>query len=126
MRQLIIVRKDLEMSAGKMAAQASHASNAFLMHMIKTAGTAHRESLDIDGEGWYELSMTIPEDIYDGWFNDIFTKTICEAKNKNQLAIKAARLLGRDLEKQSEEKAKEREEKEDTKNAKKSGFGDAK
>ena len=85
MRQLIIVRKDLEMSAGKMAAQASHASNAFLMHMIKTAGTAHRESLDIDGEGWYELSMTIPEDIYDGWFNDIFTKTICEAKNKNQL-----------------------------------------
>lgn len=34
-KQIIIARKGLEMSPGKLAAQVSHASNAFLMQMIK-------------------------------------------------------------------------------------------
>lgn len=36
MRQLIIARKDLNMSAGKLAAQCCHASMAFLTNMIKS------------------------------------------------------------------------------------------
>ena len=35
MRQLIIARKDLQMSPGKLAAQVSHASMAFLSNMIR-------------------------------------------------------------------------------------------
>lgn len=35
MRQLIIARKDLQMSPGKLAAQVSHASMAFLADTIK-------------------------------------------------------------------------------------------
>ena len=34
-KQIIIARKDLEMSPGKLAAQVSHASNAFLIQMIE-------------------------------------------------------------------------------------------
>ena len=34
-KQLIIARKDLNMSAGKLAAQVSHASMAFLTNIIK-------------------------------------------------------------------------------------------
>ena len=35
MKQIIIVRKDLNMSKGKMAAQVAHASMAFLTNAIK-------------------------------------------------------------------------------------------
>lgn len=37
MRQLIIVRKDLNMFAGKLAAQVSHASMAFLAAPLRDA-----------------------------------------------------------------------------------------
>ena len=33
----------------------------------------------------------MPEDIYEDWFNGIFTKTVCEARNRNHL-MKAAAL----------------------------------
>ena len=51
--------------------------------------------------------------------NALADKADLTAKNKNQLAIKAARLLGRDLEKQSEQKKAEREAAEEAKKAKK-------
>ena len=35
MRQIIIARKDLDMSAGKLASQCCHASEAFLAHIIE-------------------------------------------------------------------------------------------
>lgn len=31
------------------------------------------------------ITVEIPKDIWDGYINDIFTKTICEARNLNQL-----------------------------------------
>ena len=71
MRQLIIARKDLNMSSGKLAAQCCHASMAFLSRNIKFCHGV--PSIEID------------EDIYDNWFNDSFTKTICAAKNLNHL-----------------------------------------
>ena len=79
MRQLIIVRKDLNMSPGKLAAQVAHASWAFLSNQIRTRGD--RLALSND----YVVQLIINKDIYELWFCDIFTKTICEAKNKNQL-----------------------------------------
>ena len=151
MRQLIIARKDLNMSAGKLAAQVSHASMAFISTMIKeTAGRVWKykafSAVDTDpvtGEKIpqrfrrYDLScfaeqafkagrvsfscrpvnpqeplgelevceneieayscdLTIPKDVYEEWFCGIFTKTICEARNKNHLmkAVTMADELG--------------------------------
>lgn len=57
MRQLIIARKDLNMSPGKLAAQVSHASMAFLNNMIRHGGIDRRESPDLDGEETYYISI---------------------------------------------------------------------
>lgn len=83
-RQIIIVRKDLGMSVGKMAAQTSHASMAFLIQMIKD-----------HGKGYEVMPFNLNEETYE-WMNGAFTKTICEAKNRNHLmkAAKYAEELG--------------------------------
>lgn len=84
MRQLIIARKDLGLSPGKLSAQVSHASMAFLSNWI-------RDHMDSNGmvEGFLD-NYTIE------WIDGIFTKTVCEAKNKSQLmkAIAMAKELG--------------------------------
>ena len=96
MRQLIIARKDLQMSPGKLAAQVSHASMAFLTNMIRRGGIDKRASLDPDGEETYYIYIEMRPDIYNDWLCGIFTKTICEAKNRNQLmkAVTMAEELG--------------------------------
>ena len=131
-RQVIIVRKDLGMSVGKMAAQASHASMAFLIQMITDHGKGkdhniypvwedyamtkpvkflddrkNEEAKKARAEGrryisWptgkkgYEVApFDISEEVYE-WMKGAFTKTICEAKNRNHLmkAVKYAEELG--------------------------------
>lgn len=84
MRQLIIARKDLQMSPGKLAAQVSHASMAFLSAAIKRGARQERASLD-DEPNYYEITFRLDRATYDDWFSGIYTKTICEAKNRNQL-----------------------------------------
>ena len=77
-RQLIIARKDLNMSPGKLAAQVAHASWAFMSNQIREEG----QLVDTD---LYQINLYINKEVYEQWFCGIFTKTICEAKNKNQL-----------------------------------------
>ncbi len=79
MRQLIIARKDLNMSPGKLAAQVAHASFAFISNQIRGRG----ERLALSNE--YVAQIFMDKNVYEQWFCGIFTKTICEAKNKNQL-----------------------------------------
>lgn len=92
MRQLIIVRKDLNMSTGKIAAQCCHASLAFISNGLYIAS---EETLLADSED-IDLSFTTHYDIWQYWFQGIFTKTICEAKNRNHLmkAVSIAEELG--------------------------------
>ena len=86
MRQLIIARKDLQMSAGKLAAQVSHASMAWLSNLIRRS----RGAVIIEDEK-YTFTVEIEKDIVEQWLNGVFTKTVCEAKNKNHL-LKAVTL----------------------------------
>ena len=79
MRQLIIARKDLGMSSGKLASQVSHASMAFLSQIVKSGSIIEKTDEVIT------VGAEIREDIYEGWLKGIFTKTICEAKNRNQI-----------------------------------------
>ena len=73
-KQIIIVRKDLEMSSGKLSAQVSHGSMAFLSWFI-------RNNADLDGH----VDGYIDEDILHNWIEGEFTKCVLQAKNKNQL-----------------------------------------
>ena len=150
MRQLIIARKDLQMSPGKLAAQVSHASMAFISSRIREDTYEVRKRMPLpsytidpitgekrlkeyihpelkvfainafnNGEDYftcrrvdsgeafekYELCDNvflgyvcggiIEKDVYEQWFCGSFTKTICEAKNRNQL-LKAVD-LGKNL-----------------------------
>ena len=96
MRQLIIARKDLNMSPGKLAAQVSHASMAFLSNMIRNGGISRRAGIDEHEPDRIEIFIEIDPEIYDQWLCGIFTKTICEAKNRTQLmkAVTMAKELG--------------------------------
>ena len=92
MRQLIIARKDLNMSAGKLAAQCCHASMAFLTAPLRDQSRIIKST----ATGNKTFSITLPSSIYDEWICGIFTKTICAAKNYNHLmkAITMASELG--------------------------------
>lgn len=96
-KQIIIARKDLNMSPGKLAAQVSHASMVFLTAPMRDKNNVdiirkvHKKSWwdksepdDNDIVG-YEFLYEFDKDLYEQWINGIFTKCVLEAKNKNQL-----------------------------------------
>ena len=145
-KQLIIVRKDLPMSLGKVCAQVSHASMAFLTRMIqentwkiaenryaawedeactrpqwykrndlhtwaeytRQAGEKYFYARPVDPAKpygplelcdptyHYTTDMRIDTKLYEEWMGGIFTKVVCEAKNKNKLlkAVEIAQELG--------------------------------
>ena len=98
-KQIIIARKDLNMSPGKLAAQVSHGSVAFLTNMIRkksypaewTGIPTYRNDADI-----YSCELQFDVKLYEQWINGTFTKCVLEAKNKNKLltAKKIAEEIG--------------------------------
>ena len=80
-KQIIIARKDLNMSSGKLAAQVSHASMAFLTNKIRNSF----HEVYSDGERYVKSELKLDLDLFNNWVNGSFTKCILEAKNKYQL-----------------------------------------
>lgn len=85
MKQIIIVRKDLNLSHGKMAAQVSHASMAFLSRAIQSGNVTEADNTTS------QVTFSIENDILNDWIGGIFTKVILRAKNKNDL-MRAVRI----------------------------------
>lgn len=75
-KQYIVIRNDLPMSAGKLAAQVSHASIAFITNSIQV-----EEKPD-----HYIGSMIIEKGLWDNWLNpkSSFTKVCLGIHNKNK------------------------------------------
>ena len=127
MRRLFIIRKDLHLTPGKLAAMVGHCAEGYWLRLLqggrvtdnefkelpveipgdtdywtryrapeiyKAAKAAHErgdETFTVPAENsrpTVTVSVEIPKETWDGYVRDIFTKTICEAKNLNQL-IKA-------------------------------------
>ena len=132
-RRIFIIRKDLSLSAGKLAAMVGHCAEAYWTRMIreeviKRCINSYRAIKDngdmqsyrrkdlyewskeayekgekyfyaepVDPENLYgelrlcepeyvyEGELTIDNDIFEQYINGSFVKTICQAKNKNQL-----------------------------------------
>jgi peptidyl-tRNA hydrolase len=82
MRRLFIIRKDLHLSPGKLAAMVAHCSEAFWTRIIKN----NLEVIPGPEGNMYRLnSVFLDTDIVEQYICGIFTKTICEARNLNQL-----------------------------------------
>ena len=73
-KQIIIARKDLHMSPGKLSAQVSHGSMSFLSCFIQN-------NTDINGH----VDGQMDKGVLDNWINEAFTKCVLQAKNKNHL-----------------------------------------
>lgn len=85
MKQLIIARKDLNMSPGKLAAQVSHASMAFLTTEIKQDNSKYFPDPYNNNDYWYISKLYFNKELMENWICGSFTKIICETKNRNQL-----------------------------------------
>ena len=89
MRRLFIIRKDLQLEPGKLAAMVGHCAEGYWTRLIS-------KHVVNNNDGTYTVSFALDGEIMDKYINDIFTKTICEAKNLNQLtkAVDIAKELG--------------------------------
>ncbi len=83
-KQIIIVRKDLNMSPGKLAAQVSHASMAFLSTAVKQNALPMLDS-EMKPTGKYSVMFEIDASIYEQWFQGTFTKLVLQARNRSNL-----------------------------------------
>ena len=85
-KQIIIARKDLNMSAGKLAAQVSHASMAFLTNEIRRDWSMNTTYFKGDEyKAYYSVELTFDKDLFEQWIIGEFTKCVLKAKNKSQL-----------------------------------------
>ena len=84
-KQIIIARKDLNMSAGKLAAQVSHASMAFLTNAIRRNLIKGVHYYDSEHNIYYSTELKFNKDLFEQWIDGEFTKCVLKAKNKSQL-----------------------------------------
>ena len=76
MRRLFIIRKDLAMSPGKLAVQIGHCCEKYWLNLINEGRPTSQNG---------EISIKVDENILSEYINDNFVKTVCGAKNLNQL-----------------------------------------
>ena len=85
-KQIIIARKDLNMSSGKLAAQVSHASMAFLTNVIRNEWSKNTTYFrGNEYKTYYSVELTFDKNLFEQWIDGEFTKCVLKAKNKSQL-----------------------------------------
>lgn len=87
MRRLFIIRKDLKLSSGKLSAMIGHCCEAYWTNLLKQSYKEATDNgiTDVHGYNFVGFPVYIDCEIWNEYVNGIFTKTICEAKNRNQL-----------------------------------------
>lgn len=89
-RRLFIIRKDLKLSPGKMSAMVTHCAEAYWLRLFRNANSSSTE------DGKVSLNIEMDADIMEHYVLGKIVKTICQARNKNQLmkAVTIAEDLG--------------------------------
>lgn len=101
MRRLCIMRKDLEMSPGKLSAMVGHAFEIYWMKRLQENPQPVRRWVKMklgeftEGAAMdtvaYSARIELDVQTWEDYVNGSITKTVCEAKNKKQL-LKAKNL----------------------------------
>ena len=81
MRRLFIIRKDLHLSAGKLAAMVGHCAEAYWTNLIRNANI---EKFDVKN---YQFNIQIPFEIYETYINDNHEEPI-PVRNQKQYDLK--------------------------------------
>lgn len=84
-KQIIIARKDLNMSPGKLAAQVSHGSMAFLTNAIRSEAVKVPNLFEMKPRFVYDVNLFSAPDLYEQWIDGSFTKCVLQARNKSHL-----------------------------------------
>ena len=93
MRRVFVIRKDLNLPAGKLAAMVGHCAEAYWTNLIKKYISPWKKENELGQQLCYLCQLELPIDIVDEYVFGIFTKTICECKNLNQLKMKIAPVI---------------------------------
>lgn len=80
MRRVFIIRKDLHLTPGKLASQVGHCCEAYWTNLLKRHFHERNDAAKVEC-----CHCDIDADVWDDYVNGIFTKTICEARNLNNL-----------------------------------------
>lgn len=87
MRRVFIIRKDLHLKPGKLSAMIAHCAEAYWTNLLKNDfKQAVEDGLDDQNtDDAVGFPVYVDYNIWHEYVNGIFTKTICEARNINQL-----------------------------------------
>ena len=77
MRRLFIIRKDLDLSKGKLSAMVAHCAEGFWTRLISRSAMKEGDS--------YSVKFELDSATMDEYVHGLFVKTICEAKNLTHL-----------------------------------------
>lgn len=84
-KQVIVMRKDLQMTKGKMIAQGSHASLGIILQMMEVSNIIN-EGEDTSKAGAYSLNLKVEESsAIDNWFKEGFKKVCVYVNSEEEL-----------------------------------------
>lgn len=84
-KQVIVMRKDLQMTKGKMIAQGSHASLGIILQMMEVSNIIN-EGEDTSEEGSYSLNLKVEDNsAIDNWFKEGFKKVCVYVNSEDEL-----------------------------------------
>lgn len=84
MRRLFIIRKDLHLTPGDLAAMVGHAAELYWLNLIKDGGSYTNYGRDNNPTA-QSFEFFVPYEVWTDYINGIYTKTICESRNINHL-----------------------------------------
>ena len=84
MRRVFIIRKDLHLTPGKLAAMVGHAAELYWLNIIKDGGSYTNYDRDNNPTA-QSFEFFVPYEVWTDYINGIYTKTICESRNLTHL-----------------------------------------
>jgi PTH2 family peptidyl-tRNA hydrolase len=84
-KQVIVMRKDLQMTKGKMIAQGSHASLGIILQMMEVSNIVNNGE-NMEEAGAYSLGLKVEEkSAIDCWFKEGFKKVCLYVNSEEEL-----------------------------------------